>query len=247
MNARQELESAYINLLNESYHIFKNDNGELLENLSNLFLPSINHEYSNAKNKIMIIGRETRDWNTKSTYKISDVKNYVKESMDYHEGFLSRRLSETNSKGRSFHHFTRNIAKKTGEEGIIYSNLFCFSSKETLPKKSKVFDEIITLSEKIIRAQIRILKPDIIIFANGFDSTSLKIRRKFFPIDGPQNVCLNPKSYQEEYGISNKQLWSFELSFEGRSIQAYRTYHPSAISKDAFSAHNFLIDLLPKS
>lgn len=138
------------------------------------------------------------------------------------------------------------MAKKSGKEGLIYSNLFCFSQNKTIPtKKDPRFRNILNLSERLLRAQLGILKPDIILFMNGYNQTALKARRQFFPTKGDNNACLNSKDYSEEYGISRRQLWSFDLKFDNRLIKSHRTYHPSARSQEAKVGRKFLISLLP--
>lgn len=251
MTKNKELENAYFEIIKDVDDSYLNPNkfdNPLTKGLSGLFLTSVHDNYLDAKNKIMIIGRETRDWNKQGQNKFTDKKSYINQSIAYHNKFFFGQLEIGNSRGKSFHNFTRRLGKKSGTEGLIYSNLFCFSLNETTPVKSPILQDIdiISLSEKLLKAQIKILKPEIIIFMNGFDKVSVDARRQMFPTDGKNNVCLNRKNYVDDNGISNKQLWKFDLKFEDREITSYRTYHPSATIKDAKIGHDFLINLLPE-
>ncbi|MFZ3465003.1 hypothetical protein [Vibrio harveyi] len=250
MTQNEELREAYLDILkgvDNAYVIPYNSKNQLNKNLSGLFLTSIHPNYGNAKNKIMIIGRETRDWKWNETKDVElvDKTSCVDQALKSHHSFFFNQLKKKNSRGKAFHNFTRSVGEKSGTEGLIYSNLFCFALNKTIPTKSSLFEEILHLSEQLLLAQIKILKPDIILFVNGFDKSSVAARRQIFPIEGENNVCINRKDYFDEYGISNKQLWSFDLKFDNRLIKSYRTYHPSAVSKKAKVGRDFLISLLP--
>lgn len=246
---KNELKNAYLEIpeINEFYKICSEDKSLNLKNkLSGLFLPSVSDDYESSENKIMVIGRETRGWPSFYDSK-GDLTDYVDRMMSFHENFIAKQLVGTNHKGRSFHNFMREVSDRTGKEGIVYSNLFCCDMNGKLPAASHHFKMIKSLSKKLLFAQIKVLQPEIILFMNGFDQSSVKTRREFFPINGPYKVCFDFKDYCEEERLTNKQLWQFNLKFEDRMIKSYRTYHPSAINKKAREAHEFLISLLPSS
>jgi hypothetical protein len=211
--------------------------------LAGLFLSSVPENYHLAKNKIMIVGRETKSWgwfdndskDNSLFCKNINLENFIQKSMKEHQHFLHKKLNDKNSKGRGFHNFTRAVAKKCGQNGIIYSNLFCFSWNKKLPTRCSHFEIIKKYSEQLLKVQIEILKPQIIIFANG--SSSNRHRKDFFPSD----VCNNSNDYTAE-GITNKQLWEFDLY---QKIHCFRIQHPSSFSKDSMKARKFLIEKLP--
>lgn len=212
--------------------------------LSGLFLSSVPENYHLAKNKIMIVGRETKGWLEKFPKEDSlflettDLKNFIQKSMSVHQNFLNDRLNEKNGKGRRFHNFTREVSKKCGQNGIVQTNLFCFSWNKKIPTRCSHFEIIKKYSEELLKAQIEILNPQIIIFASG--STSNKHRKKFFP----SNVCDNSSDYTAQ-GIANKQLWEFDLY---KKIHCFRIQHPSSFSKDSVNARKYLIkELLPST
>lgn len=250
MTKNEELRDAYLEILkdiDDAYLIPNKSDDPTIKGLSGLFLTSVSPNYHTAKNKIMIIGRETKGWkwNEKKDVELVDKENCVDQALKSHSSFFFNQLKKKNSRGKAFHNFTRSVGKKSGTEGLIYSNLFCFALNNTIPTKSPIFEEIVNLSERLLFAQIEILKPDIILFMNGLDKSSVAARRQIFPIDGENNVCLNRRDYFDEHGLSSKQLWSFDLKFGDRLIKSYRTYHPSAVSKKAKEGRDFLISLLP--
>lgn len=250
MTKNEELREAYLDILkgiDAAYLVPNKSNNPSTKGLSGLFLTSIHPNYGNAKNKIMIIGRETKGWkwNEKIGVELVDLESCVDQALKSHNSFFFNQLKKKNSRGKAFHNFTRTVGKKSGTEGLIYANLFCFALNKTIPTKSPIFEEIVNLSERLLCAQIEILKPDIILFMNGFDKSSVAARRQIFPIDGENNVCLDPKNYFDEHGLSSKQLWTFDLKFGDQRIKSYRTYHPSAVSKKAKEGRDFLISLLP--
>ncbi|MBA3594588.1 MAG: hypothetical protein H0W47_12440 [Polaromonas sp.] len=211
-----------------------------LSGLSGLFLSSVSENYSGAQNKVMIIGCETRGWEPlgKSEFETTDA--YVKSAMNTHNNFFKKELLGKKGRGLSFHDFTRAVEKIAGKDGLIYSNLFCFSwgKKKGSPIKSgdDVFPVVKEFSRKILNAQLEILKPDYIVFANGI--ASAPYRREFFP-HGEGGRCTNPKSYPERVAV--EYFWEFMLD---EKIKCFRIHHPSARSLNAVKGRNFTLELL---
>jgi uracil-DNA glycosylase len=213
-------------------------NGDDSKHLSGLFLSSVPKNFHLAKNKIMIVGSETRSWNVlKKNERFSNLPEYIEKSMTEHQKFFEEELKKKNSRGNTFHNFTRSIARKCGKDGIIYSNLFCFSWKKGSPIHCDYFETVQKYSELLLKQQITFFKPEIIIFANGIKSAPS--RRLFFPIKGNDQVFRNESS---NLGISKHHLWEFQLN---DGIRCFRIHHPSARSKDAAKAREILLTLLP--
>jgi hypothetical protein len=213
---------------------------EKLKYLSGLFLTSVPRRFEAAKHKIMIIGSETAGWNVmKPDEEFTTLKEYIEKSMSKHQRFFERQLEGKNRRGFTFHNFVRSIAEKSGPDGLIYSNLFCFDWKNKSPLHCPCFETVKRYSERLLKIQIEFFRPDIIIFANGI--TSVPYRREFFPIEGPGQVCRNGRDYSSD-GVPNHHLWEFQAYDR---IRCFRIHHPSARAKDAAKARKFLIDLLP--
>jgi hypothetical protein len=207
--------------------------------LSGLFLPSVPENLGRARHRIMVIGSETAQWNVlKENEAFTSLPAYIEKAMAKHQAFFKERLKDNKSRGYTFHNFMRSVADRCGSDGLIYSNLFCFDWNRGSPLRQKEYFPVIEkYSEMLIKAQIETLKPQVIIFANGM--TSVPSRRKFFPIDGADRVCTTRTDHPS---IRNRHLWEFGLYDE---IRCFRIHHPSARSREAAQAREFLLNLLP--
>jgi hypothetical protein len=236
----QQLKAEYVRILEGVDPNLLNGN---TPGLSGLFLTTTPEGYLDAKNKIMIVGSETRDWNVPKV-NAGSLEVYVDDAMTQQRRHLNRQLERSDAKGNSFHNFTRAVASRCGADGLIYANLFCFAWNEGSPIGCPVFKAVKAYSEQLLKAQVEVLKPNIVIFANGM--ASVKHRRAFFPISGPNTCCKDGKDYRQEKNIPNGQLWEFTLNDR---IRAFRIQHPSTIrgSRKAIEARNYLVNhLLPR-
>jgi uracil-DNA glycosylase len=240
------LSSLYLDILSDiDISLLKPDQTSSRDahDLSGLFLPSVPTNLHRAKQRIMIVGCETKAWSVLGKDEpFTNLQNYIEKSITKHKTFFEGQLKKKNARGNTFHNFTRSIAKECGEDGLIYSNLFCFSWKSGSPLKSPHIDTIKKYSEPLLKAQISFFKPHIIIFANGMQTASY--RREIFPTEGSHKVCKNRKDYYSEHGIPKHHLWEFELYDE---IRCFRIHHPSAQAKDAALARKFMLKLLASS
>jgi hypothetical protein len=214
-----------------------------LHGLSGLFLPSVSAGYSQAAKKVMVVGAETRAWEPLDGGDLQSMDGYVDRAMEKHAIFFAQMMGGANDRGRSFHNFTRAVKQRTGAEGLIYSNLFCFAwgKKKGSPIKSgkEVFPVIKELSRKILDAQIKTLQPDCIVFANGI--ASAPYRREFFP-HGESGRCTSPDHAQSAANaIDRRYFWEFVLD---KKIRCFRIQHPSARSSEAERGRAFALDLL---
>ena len=215
--------------------------------LSGLFLPTVDETYRSAKNKVMIIGSETAGWEPlkipgeKDKYfDYESVEQYVEAGMRKHQSFFAKELAKKKAdRGHTFHNFVRDVARVTDKNGLIYSNLFCFDWRKSSPMKCPEFKFVKNLSQLLLETQIRLLKPNYIIFANGI--TSAKHRREFFPV-GEGARCTNTKSHPEI--APAHYLWKFNLD---ETIECYRVHHPSARNKMAAIGRAGAIELLALS
>lgn len=239
MKSFEILKQEYFQILSkfdESFLNEKHPNSKKSEGLSSLFLASEPDDYWNAKNKIMIIGAETRGWAIKLIEEYS-LENHLNSSIEHNKNFFQKMMNAPRTEKITFHDFTRAVADKSGHEGLIYSNLFCFDWNKKSPIGSKYFKEIHEISRKLLIAQLNYFQPSIVILANGL--SSMKFRREIFPLD----KCKDSTNYENEL-ISKNQLWQF--NFDDKYI-CYRIQHPSTRTgrNDAKKARNKLLDLLP--
>ena len=204
--------------------------------LSGLFLPGTSSAYEQAPRRIMVVGRETRLWNVVTNQApFLHLDEYVQRAMAKQQAHLARHLPGAPDKGASYFNLLRSLASDHGFEGIAWANLFGFAWNGKSPMRWPNFPMLLDISERLLKAQIEILKPDTIIFANG--ASSARFRRKYFPHTGEHSVCTNLADYREQ-GIANDQLWQFHLN---GTIQCYRIQHPSSISAASRRARHYLL------
>ena len=248
--SNRELEAAYVNVLSgidPAYLQSPEMRPGGSKGLSGLFLPSVSKTYHSARHKVMIVGSETAGW---EPLKIAgevgkyasyeSVEKYVEKSMQKHQSFFAKELAKKKpDRGHTFHNFVRGVTRVAGKDGLVYSNLFCFDWRKSSPIKCAEFSFVKRVSQQLLEAQIRVLKPKYIIFANGI--TSAKYRREFFPV-GEGARCTNTKSYPEI--APAHYLWEFVLD---RTITCYRVHHPSARHKTAAIGRSGVIQLLARA
>ncbi|WP_432745981.1 hypothetical protein ABXJ76_08395 [Methylobacter sp. G7] len=209
MNKNLQLAEKYLSVLSQHdlANIYDGSPG-----YSAVFLPSVSESYFSSNIRTMIIGKETRGWynNTCSgklnqKFELDDVVT----SQERHAKFLS----EPHPRSKFFQFYrkacaTLNGEKKCSGESIIWSNLMCVSHHSKSPVKSKSFDEVNTLSKKLLLAQIEVLQPELMLFVTG--TSYDKYIREFFP----NRVTIKV--------IKPRSLWHFDID----SAQCFRTSHP---------------------
>lgn len=209
------------------------------EKLSGLFLPSVPPNWLGARQRIMIVGCETRQWNVLQVgERFSSIEHYVKRSMAVHQAYFAQQLSQSDIRGRAFHNFTRAVAQRSGSGGLIYANLLCMAWKRGSPVRCDYFDVIKRYSKLLLDVQIDFFQPEIIIFANG--SATAGHRRDFFPLARDEHGKAIGTDYVKQH-IPNAQLWQFPMDHR----TCYRIQHPASRSPSSAGARDFLLGLLP--
>lgn len=210
--------------------------------LSGLFLPGTSDAYRDAGQRIMVVGRETRAWNVVNpTAPFIGLEDYIQRAMTKQQGFLTKALELPQDKGASFFNFLRALARDHGKESIAWANLFSLSWDGKSPMQWEHFHELRKISEQLLKTQIKILEPDVIVFANG--ASSARYRQVYFPHKGESSVCSRLADYRDE-GVPIGQLWRFHLY---DSISCFRIQHPSSISVGARAARQRLLEELRSS
>ena len=233
----QALLKAYCDILendNDFEFIKKSKHSEL----SVIFLPGVSKNYCAAKNKIMIIGRETAtEFRQKECWK-PDVPlvSYIEKWMLARSKHLSKQLCGKNSRGFTYFNLLRQIAKHVESDGVIWSNLFCYDWKGGSIKKSPLEKSIKNISTKLLKKQIDILRPENIIFAHGCSGGNpRKESEKIFPLQNRENIIVD-----EFDGSKNLSHFKFKWDDE-YIINCYQLrHHPAVRSKEAQVARNLL-------
>ena len=101
---------------------------------------------------------------------------------------------------------------------LVWSNLLKFANtkRKTYSRNTKNNEPVVQISKEIFKKELKILKPDYIIFAVSY--TYDKVIKEFFEDEITDSNVIEPKS-----------LWKFKI---GNTI-CYRTWHPSTIKYTA--------------
>lgn len=197
---------------------------------SGVFLPVPFNEYWSSSLKIMLVGRETAGWNTDNKKnKIIRVAEFVEEDKvfdilceatgRYKKHLLVSKEGKVITKTRSrFKQYFFRLAKEldVSPKSIVYGNIFAWDydkkSPRTRPKNE--LEEIISISKKLLAAQIKHFQPDVVIFAAGFVGIDPVIKQLFNE---------NFSGYKNKEVISGK-FWEFEAG----NATCFRIAHPRA-------------------
>lgn len=129
--------------------------------LSGLFLPGASSAYQQASRRIMVVGRETRQWNVVTNQApFLHLDEYVQRAMAKQQPHLARHLPAPPDKGASYFNLLRSLASDHGSDGIAWANLFGFALNGKSPMRWPNFPMLLDISERLLKAQIEILKPD---------------------------------------------------------------------------------------
>lgn len=178
------------------------------DGLTGVFLPSA----AEKPMKLMIVGMETRAWN--GSFKQihdGDLRGYIEDSMRKHQAYLDM------PPGRScFGRFHQYAAAKLGcsRKEVGWGNLFAVAYKKGSPKKdSKSFAAVQELSMQLLREQLRVIRPQSIIFVTGWRYDS-DLKRSLDGLIDRSEVLIK------------KALWEFYLG----DTLCYRTSHPRHVT-----------------
>lgn len=186
--------------------------------LSGLFLSSLPSNFDRASYRVMIVGMEPKKWRQDDCpFKKQEQPTLeaVRAAMTVHREFLAQRPGP--------HRFLQffNQAKRQlqsslpdKEVAVVWANLFCVSEGAGTPTRSTHLDRIKTVSDKLLKAQIDVVKPDAIIFTTGWR------------YDHFLRGCFDERRDSE--AIKPKRLWRFWLG----DTLCLRTSHPR------YAAHN---------
>lgn len=179
--------------------------------LSGVFLPSPSQNYFNSHPRVFVVGQETRGWRNRSCsiknqYSIDDVG--LDASMK-----LSQEFSSSGEKQSTFLQFYRKLASRIysdSRDAALWSNQFCVSYKSGSPEglPTGAFDIVKKISFGLLRAQIDILEPNVIVFTTGPDRD--KYIKECFP------------EYETVDIVEPRRLWHFKVG----DVDCIRTSHP---------------------
>lgn len=201
---------------------------------SGVFLPVPFEEYWESSPKVMLVGRETAGWNNNTGKKIKNTIRHVidannagttgeiiEEAVKRYRNHLKYRAdgSVVRKSGSRFKQYYFRLARelKINPRALIYANLFAWDYNKKSPKErpEMEFSEVASISNQLLAAQIKHLKPDFIIFAAGYNGIDPVIRSLFNDHFG---------GYENTAPIVPKKLWEFRAG----GSTCFRIAHPRA-------------------
>lgn len=147
---------------------------------SGVFLPKPYSEYFDAPIKVMLVGRETAGWNTNNNKNTIErilkaneegrTHKIVVEAYERYDQHLQKDRHKSRSKFKQYYY---QIAEqlKIKPEAVIHANLLAWDYNKKSPFKyaGSELNFISDYSMRLLAAQIKFFKPDIIIFAVGIN------------------------------------------------------------------------------
>lgn len=219
VNKNLQLAEKYLSVL-QAHDLAKIFHGS--SKYSSIFLPSVSDSYFNSSIHTMIVGKETRGWRNDTCRGKSNKKFELSDVLDAQKAHAEW-LSKKNSQSKFFQFYRRASAVLNGEKAdtgnsIVWSNLMCVSrnSKSPVRARDESFDEVNALSKSLLRAQIEVLQPKLILFVTG--TSYDKFIREFF-----EERTRNPP-------IVKDCLWHFKIG----DARCYRTSHPQWAKGDKY-------------
>lgn len=119
--------------------------------LSGLFLPGTSSAFEQTPRRIMVVGRETRQWNVvTSQAPFLSLDEYIQRAMAKQQAHLARHLPEPPDKGASYFNLLRSLACDHGYDGIAWANLFSFAWNGKSPMRWPNFPMLLQISERLL-------------------------------------------------------------------------------------------------
>ena len=179
--------------------------------LSGVFLPCPAETYYASKRRVLVVGQETRGWRNKScslraTSQVNDAE--VAASMQATWEFASH-----GARRSKFMQFYRQVSAQVSpgtRDAVVWSNQFCVSFESGSPVRlpHAIFHVVKELSYDLLRAQLDILQPQVVIFTTG--PARDRYLKECFP------------HYQTVKVFEPRRLWHFKIG----EIHCLRTSHP---------------------
>ena len=216
MNINEQLEELYNKYWNNL--ILNGSKLQRTVSIANPLLIKVNEEeYEQSELKIMIFGQETWDWHKFSTS--------IKDGMDGYEKFF---INENFYKGykksafwKGFNYFKKELNTHFKDKKIsyIWNNISKIGRNDGKTGVTSDLRELERNNFNVIKDEIAILKPDVVIFFTGGRDNDLKFN--FEDIIFENIKMENTKKTKRKYKPCSKLLSKF---LPNKSI---RLYHPS--------------------
>jgi len=163
------------------------------------------NEYNNSAKKLMIIGQQTKGWNC-------EIENFDVQ-LDSYNNFDLGRTYYASPFWNIYHKIERAILEN--EYCSVWGNINKYDLEKDRPYGK--YEEEISKLDFLLREEIKILNPDIVIFLCGytFDQRIMSLYNEL------EFVPVKNWNYRELVQFKHKDL----------PINTYRTYHPNYLRR----------------
>ncbi|SMN00068.1 hypothetical protein SPONN_1242 [uncultured Candidatus Thioglobus sp.] len=215
-NINEQLKNLYAKYCDKAGKAYKSQNAKI----SSPLLIKIDEEaYANAKKRVMIFGQETYGWHGKFGSKeidflMCDYFMLLSENEKYFDNSIrSKKRLQKKRKGRPFWKGIRFFENGLKDSYIVWNNISKVGKMKGTGTNAKIRKFEREYFKGIINEEIRILKPDIIIF---FGWSGYKNVKDKFDID-------SKIEHKDENGFKFS-----EIKFQSLECKAVRLYHPAS-------------------
>ena len=215
---------------------------ECLQDLSFPFIPNFDESFKLSKNKILLVGQDTRGWQGKLKKFLEpelDIKGIIQESKNRHIELYTGTAGQS-----SFLQFMKLIKTNNNNEYVQWLNFYLFDyKKKSFNEFSKitayknVYEELRRMSIQNLADQILELKPKVIFFVGQYHNNFPKLEESL-------NLSSNEKI------ILKKSINKLTIKIWNNEILVFRTPHPahfSSVSQEARKAALCYLRLFNKS
>lgn len=176
------------------------------------------------KYTILLIGQQTKGWDSNfknSDLELNNIPTFIEELKKLYYNFNYGKRIDGKPYNGYFWQFQRKLLNiinnsSNNEFGLIWSNILRFDERREKIKDKRDIEKISYNKNHILRKEIEILKPNIVVFVTGpsYDSILNETFEdlKFIPV---AEVSNNSKQFSI---LESKHL----------PIMSFRTYHPRA-------------------
>lgn len=214
--------------LQNALHDFSNDQKKCLVHLSYPFIPYFDKDFDLTKNKVLLIGQETKGWQGRLNNFLDNTisfENVIQNSKNRHKELYIQPPQRS-----KFLQFLAQIKQINNHEAIQWLNFYiCDYEKKSfnnLSKKSQYKDifhylqelSILNLSEQIIR-----LKPKVIFFVGQYHNNFPTLEKKL-------SLSSNEKL------LLKQPVDKFSMKIWNDDILVLRTPHPRHIYSASIKA-----------
>jgi len=192
-----------------------------IDHPANPFLLKVNEdEYDKADIKVMIFGQETLGWHKPFGKSIDTLMDNYERLMDYHEGL---KIYNKSSFKIGFKFFVEEIKQKYSNKKVVF--IWNNISKIGRNEARGITKEIRNIERTffpVLKEEVEILKPDIVVFFTGNRNNDIKFH---FPDAIFEKYHSNATLLSK--GGTRKYQPAYRVISKGLPSKAVKVYHPS--------------------